>query len=96
MPKIPVKPMMSRHIQQSMDALVYNNLNMNKIESRPIEGRTWEYRFFIDFDGNLADSAVKNAFRHNNKTCGVIFQVVHAFFQYGKPVGRRRIFALWG
>ncbi len=42
---------------------IYNNLNMNKIESRPIEGRTWEYRFFIDFDGNLTDSSVKNALR---------------------------------
>lgn len=42
---------------------IYNNLNMTKIESRPIAGRNWEYRFFIDFDGNLADSAVKNALR---------------------------------
>ena len=42
---------------------IYNNLNMNKIESRPIEDRNWEYRFFIDFDGNLADGAVKNALR---------------------------------
>lgn len=41
----------------------YNNLNLNKIESRPLEGRNWEYRFFIDFDGNLSDSAVKNALR---------------------------------
>lgn len=40
---------------------IYNNLNMTKIESRPIEGRTWEYRFFVDFDGNLTDEAVKNA-----------------------------------
>jgi chorismate mutase/prephenate dehydratase len=36
---------------------------MTKIESRPIEDRNWEYRFFIDFEGNLADSAVKNALR---------------------------------
>lgn len=42
---------------------IYNNLNMTKIESRPIEDRNWEYRFFIDFEGNLADSAVKNALR---------------------------------
>lgn len=42
---------------------IYNNLNMTKIESRPIEERNWEYRFFIDFDGNLTDSAVKNALR---------------------------------
>ena len=36
---------------------------MTKIESRPIEDRDWEYRFFIDFDGNLAESSVKNALR---------------------------------
>lgn len=42
---------------------VYNDLNMTKIESRPMEGRNWEYRFFIDFDGNLGDGAVKNAIR---------------------------------
>ena len=43
--------------------IIYNNLNMTKIESRPIEKRNWEYRFFIDFEGNLNDSAVKNALR---------------------------------
>lgn len=42
---------------------IYNDLNMTKIESRPIEGRPWEYRFFVDFDGNMADPAVKNAIR---------------------------------
>ncbi len=46
-----------------MSHFIYNNLNMTKIESRPIEERNWEYRFFIDFDGNLEDSAVKNELR---------------------------------
>ena len=50
----------SGSLYRMLSHFIYNNLNMNKIESRPIEGRTWEYRFFIDFDGNLADSAVKN------------------------------------
>lgn len=40
---------------------IYNNLNMTKIESRPIKGRPWEYRFFVDFEGNLTDPGVKNA-----------------------------------
>ena len=33
------------------------------IESRPIPGRNWEYRFFVDVEGNLDDAAVQNALR---------------------------------
>jgi chorismate mutase/prephenate dehydratase len=40
---------------------IYNNLSMTKIESRPILGKKWEYRFFVDFEGNLSDPGVKNA-----------------------------------
>ena len=56
-------PHESGSLYHMLSHFIYNNLNMTKIESRPIEDRTWEYRFFIDFDGNLADSAVKNALR---------------------------------
>ena len=43
--------------------MIYNGLNMTKIESRPIPGKTWEYRFFVDFTGKLGESAVENALR---------------------------------
>lgn len=39
----------------------YNDMNLTKIESRPIEGRSWEYRFFVDIEGNLMDAGVGNA-----------------------------------
>ena len=42
---------------------IYNNLNMCKIESRPVPGKAWEYRFFVDIDGNLSSPNVKNALR---------------------------------
>lgn len=42
---------------------IYNNLNMCRIESRPIADKNWEYHFFVDIEGNLNDSAVKNALR---------------------------------
>ncbi|WP_434311344.1 prephenate dehydratase [Hominifimenecus sp. rT4P-3] len=41
----------------------YNELNMTQIESRPIPGRRWEYRFFVDVEGNLKDSGVQNAIK---------------------------------
>ena len=56
-------PHESGSLYHILSHFIYNNLNMTKIESRPIEGRNWEYRFFIDFEGNLADGAVKNALR---------------------------------
>ena len=56
-------PHTSGSLYHMLSHFIYNNLNMTKIESRPIEDRKWEYRFFIDFEGNLADSAVKNALR---------------------------------
>lgn len=42
---------------------IFNGLSLSKIESRPIKGKQWEYRFFIDFDGNLREEAVLNALR---------------------------------
>lgn len=56
-------PHQSGSLYHMLSHFIYNNLNMCRIESRPIEDRSWEYRFFIDFEGNLADSAVKNALR---------------------------------
>ena len=56
-------PHESGSLYHMLSHFIYNDLNMTKIESRPIEDRNWEYRFFIDFEGNLADSAVKNALR---------------------------------
>lgn len=56
-------PHESGSLYHILSHFIYNNLNMTKIESRPIEERDWEYRFFIDFEGNFADGAVKNALR---------------------------------
>ena len=53
----------SGSLYHMLSHFIYNDLNITKIESRPIEGRNWEYRFFIDIEGNLADAAVKNAIR---------------------------------
>lgn len=56
-------PHKSGSLYHIISHFIYNNLNMTKIESRPIPERNWEYRFFVDFEGNMADGAVKNALR---------------------------------
>lgn len=56
-------PHASGTLYNILSHIIYNDLNMTKIESRPIPERNWEYRFFIDFEGNLSSPAVKNALR---------------------------------
>lgn len=56
-------PHKSGSLYHMLSHFIYNNLNLTRIESRPIEDRNWEYRFFVDFQGSLEDSAVKNALR---------------------------------
>lgn len=54
-------PHESGSLYHCLGHFIFNGLNISKIESRPIEGRTWEYRFFLDFDGNLSDPSVRCA-----------------------------------
>lgn len=56
-------PHKSGSLYHMLSHFIYNDLNLTKIESRPIPDRNWEYRFFVEFEGNLADPAVKNALR---------------------------------
>ena len=40
-------------LHQIMAVFAVSGLNMMKLESRPILEKSWEYRFFVDFSGNL-------------------------------------------
>ncbi len=56
-------PHKSGTLYNMLGNLIYNGVNMRMIESRPIAGRNWEYRFFVDVEGNLSDTAIQNALR---------------------------------
>lgn len=54
-------PHTSGSLYHMLSHFIYNNINMTKIESRPIAGKAFAYRFFVDIEGNLDEPCVKNA-----------------------------------
>lgn len=62
-------------LYHALSHMIYNDLNMNFIQSRPLTERgaaNWQYRFFIDFEGNLTQSAVQNALRGLVEECETV------------------------
>ena len=49
---------------RSMSAFALRDLNLTKIESRPLRGKPWEYLFYLDFNGQEGEEKVQNALRH--------------------------------
>ncbi len=56
-------PHKSGTLYNMLGNFIYNGVNMVMIESRPIPGRSWEYRFFVDIEGNLSQPNIQNALR---------------------------------
>lgn len=56
-------PHSSGTLYNMLSYFIYNGLNMTKIESRPIENKSWEYRFFVEFEGKFDEPGTLNAIR---------------------------------
>lgn len=56
-------PHKSGSLYNMLGNFIYNGVNMVMIQSRPVQGRNWEYRFFVDIEGNLGDSSIQNALK---------------------------------
>lgn len=50
-------------LYHALSHFIYNGINMTNIQSRPLQNKNWEYRFFVDFEGRFEDNAVQNALR---------------------------------
>ena len=49
---------------RSLSAFALRDLNLAKIESRPLRGKPWEYLFYLDFLGHIDDPVSQKALGH--------------------------------
>jgi prephenate dehydratase len=49
---------------RALAAFALRDLNLTKIESRPLRGKPWEYLFYLDFLGRADSPAARNALGH--------------------------------
>lgn len=49
---------------RALSAFALRDLNLTKIESRPLRGKPWEYLFYLEFLGRVDSPAARNALGH--------------------------------
>ncbi len=49
---------------KSMAVFALRDIDLTKIESRPLQGKRWEYFFYVDFIGSHYEGRCKNALSH--------------------------------
>jgi len=52
-----------RALYNALEPFARRNLNLMKIESRPVHGRPWQYRFYLDLQASRRDPEVAAALR---------------------------------
>jgi len=69
---------------RALSAFALRDVNLAKIESRPLHGKPWEYLFYVDLLGREDEPRVQNALRHLAELADFL-RVLGTYPQGGQP-----------
>jgi len=72
---------------KALSVFALRDINLYKIESRPIIGKPWQYLFYLDFHGSIHDEACRNALDHLREIASYL--KILGSYPVGKTIGGR-------
>ncbi len=57
---------------KSLSVFALRDIDLTKIESRPLQGKPWEYFFYVDFAGSMDEERCANAIHHLKETASFL------------------------
>ncbi len=72
---------------KSLSVFALRDIDLYKIESRPIPGSPWEYIFYLDFKGDIRDDVSKKAIAHLEEIAR-FFKFIGSYPQAVEVIGR--------
>jgi len=69
-------------LYKCLSVFALRDIDLAKLESRPLRGRPWEYSFYVDFVGNVNEDRCKKALAHLSEVTS--FQRVLGCYEKGK------------
>lgn len=64
-------------LSELLTELAFRGINLTRLDARPIKGGFGEYRFFIDFEGHVAEPRIGDALAALRRRCDVRFLGSH-------------------